>query len=72
MTSISIAWIESALEVTEEVKTAIGVHLIREPLLSEFPLFILALSIASLAVGYSTHRGTNAALVAKPISKGGD
>ena len=58
--------------VIEDVKTAIGVHFIREPLLWDFLLFTFAASTANLTVGFYTLNGTSAALVDNPISKGFD
>jgi len=66
-----MAFLASSFRVIDEVKTAMGVHLIKEPLLWDLSLFTFALSIANLAFGFYTVSGTRAALVLKPMSKGG-
>ena len=72
LVSALITLIISDSLVMPDVKTAIGVHFIIEPLLWELVLFILAALTASLTVPFDTLKGTKAALVDKPTSKGVD
>ena len=72
LVSALITFIISDSLVMPDVKTAIGVHFIIEPLLWELVLFILAALKATLTVGFDTLKGTKAALVDNPMSKGLD